>query len=308
LEEKQEEQAYKIAQLTPQIVPQMDFSVARDEVKSANKGKSAAMSTRMASAGPTSSASPRSSIMARPVTKSSTLSSPSPLPPPSHSVASPKPSASAPLVPSAAVVEQKKSNVQSPSSSSLSSSSSLGTDVDYSKIPAVLDKKFEELDEDSALRPTIIKPGTTWTKQSQKSLLSDPKVATLSTEEQKVERNKAFDLLDALSRSGALSIDYASLHVVLASTHCFDKSLMDTVLKDNVNPIEKVERSTLIVATTIQHKHVEELIKVEHYDRVRTYSPMLFALPPPPERGLLEFPDYKDEGVSSVPQVEKEKQ
>ena len=40
--------------------------------------------------------------------------------------------------------------------------------VDYTKIPKQLDAKFEELDVDSALRPTIIKPGTLWTHKSQK--------------------------------------------------------------------------------------------------------------------------------------------
>lgn len=59
-------------------------------------------------------------------------------------------------------------------------------------------------------------------------------------DDQKTERNSAFDLLDALSRSGSLEIDYASLHVVVASTHCFGETLMNTIVKDNMNPIEKV--------------------------------------------------------------------
>jgi uncharacterized membrane protein len=32
---------------------------------------------------------------------------------------------------------------------------------------------------------------------------------------------------------------------VIVVTHCFDKTLMETVTRDNVNPIEKVERTQL---------------------------------------------------------------
>lgn len=90
------------------------------------------------------------------------------------------------------------------------------------------------------------------------------------------EKNKAFDLLDALTKSGCLDIVQAEFHIVIASTHCFDKTLLDTVVQDNVNPIEKVERSVLIVASTIFDKPVEQLIRPEQLERVRTYSPQLF--------------------------------
>ena len=39
---------------------------------------------------------------------------------------------------------------------------------DYTQIPKQLDAKFEELDSESAMRPTIIKPGSVWTRKSQK--------------------------------------------------------------------------------------------------------------------------------------------
>jgi len=147
---------------------------------------------------------------------------------------------------------------------------------DYTLIPNELDRKFEILDEDSALRPTIIQPGQVWVKSSQVALLSFPVTQTLTIDQQQLEKNKAFDLLDALTRSGCLMIDQASLHVVMAATHCFDKTLIDTVIQDNVNPIEKVERSALIVATTIHNKPAHELVKPEQLERVSTYSPGLF--------------------------------
>jgi hypothetical protein len=147
--------------------------------------------------------------------------------------------------------------------------------VDYTKIPAQLEQKFDALDVDSALRPTIIKTGDSWTKRYQKSLLAEPATSSLGVEEQGKERDKAFDLLDALTKSGALGIDDAALHVVIASTHCFDKSLMDTVIQDNINPIEKVERSSLIVASTIHAADPVDLINADQQERIATYSPML---------------------------------
>jgi hypothetical protein len=150
--------------------------------------------------------------------------------------------------------------------------------LEYTKIPAELDGQFEELDEDAAVRPTIINPGLIWTKTSQASLMSSPTTTSLNPEQTKSEQNRAFDLLDALTRSGALLVDHAELHVVLAATHCFDKSLLETVVKDNVNPIEKVERSSLIMNSTIHGLSPQELIKPEQHGRVKLASPALFAI------------------------------
>ena len=40
--------------------------------------------------------------------------------------------------------------------------------------------------------------------------------------------------------------------MVLAVTHAFDESLVDTVVRANVNPIEKLERTSLILASAVQ--------------------------------------------------------
>merc|ERR1712083_199159 len=96
------------------------------------------------------------------------------------------------------------------------------------------------------------------------------------SEEQKKEKDAAFDLLDALTKSGALPLEHASLHVVVAATHCFDKTVTETVVQDNLDPISKVERSTLIMASTVHQKPAEALIKESQRQRVCASSPMLF--------------------------------
>ncbi len=132
--------------------------------------------------------------------------------------------------------------------------------VDFTLTPKILDTAIELNGEGSALRSTTIKTGPHWVRKRQENLLSSRKTQTLSSDEIKVEKNKAFDLLDALSRSGSLPIPYSDLHVVVAVTHCFDKDVMSTVVCDNVNPIEKLERSTLLLASAVHGVPARELI------------------------------------------------
>jgi hypothetical protein len=146
---------------------------------------------------------------------------------------------------------------------------------DYTRIPVELDRQFERLDTDGALRATIINPGDPWTRTAQKGLLGAATTTTLPAADQRTEKNRAFDLLDALSKSGALPIDDASLHVVIAATHCFDRTLLDTVIQDNVNPIEKVERSLMIVGTTIHGQPAAALLADDQRDRFFTTTPQL---------------------------------
>ena len=99
-----------------------------------------------------------------------------------------------------------------------------GEAVDLTQIPKQLDAQFEALDEDSSLRPTVIKTGVcararvcvlplaflsscgaasgeTWTKRAQNSLLGKLVQSSMNSTAQKTEKYKAFDILDALSRS-----------------------------------------------------------------------------------------------------------
>jgi len=148
---------------------------------------------------------------------------------------------------------------------------------DYTKIPKEMDAKYELLDEDNCLRPTIINPGDQFEKKTHAGLISQPTMQNLNGDLQQNEKNKAFDLVDALSRSGSLPFDHANLHILMAATHCFDQTLMDTIIQQNVNPIEKIERSSLIVATSIQRDSVENLVAEDQLSRVKTFSSILFG-------------------------------
>ena len=203
-------------------------------------------------------------------------SSPAPPPPPAGGPAPPPPPAGGSPAPAAPNQELASQDNKTPEAGFEGDTVEDDSIIDYTKIPKQLDSTFEKLDDDNAMHPTIINVGSTWTKKYQKALLAEPASETLSKDKQESERNRAFDLLDALSRSGVLPIDEASLHVVIASTHTFDKTLMKTVIQENVNPIEKVERSTLIVASAIHGVPAAELIKPEHLDRVKESSPKLF--------------------------------
>jgi hypothetical protein len=183
--------------------------------------------------------------------------------------------------------EQQKGNIESSDNASSAGASAYGGSgasvdgrevIDFTKYAGLLDKKYEELDPKSALRPTIINPSDQWTKKSTKSLMSEPTTALLTATELNDAKQATFELLDALTRSGALVMESASLHVVIAATHCFDKSLMDTVVQGNVNPIERVERSAVIMATTIHKLPASALLSDREVQRVLSCSPQLKQL------------------------------
>lgn len=152
--------------------------------------------------------------------------------------------------------------------------------VDFTLIPQLLDTAVEKSGDGNALRSTTIKAGDYWKRNRQDNLLTRPKKQNLNPEDIDKEKSKAFDLLDALSRSGSLPIAYSELHVIVAVTHCFDKDVMSTVVCDNINPIEKLERSTLLLASTVHGVPARELIgDAAELQRLQGSMPLLLQLP-----------------------------
>ena len=151
--------------------------------------------------------------------------------------------------------------------------------ADFTAIPHKLDKVFEEFDSDDALRATTVKVGDCWKKKSQANLLTKMSEYTIDdSEEKNAMKGKAFDLLDALSRSGALPISYSELHVIVASTYCFTKELVETVIQDNTNPIERMELAFLMMNSTVRNMEPKALLKDDvQIARLSRMAPKMIA-------------------------------
>uniref|UniRef100_A0A7S3K0K0 Uncharacterized protein n=1 Tax=Aureoumbra lagunensis TaxID=44058 RepID=A0A7S3K0K0_9STRA len=159
--------------------------------------------------------------------------------------------------------------------------------LDITQLPKRLDASFKVLDTDSQLRPTTIKISEPWRKTFKKSILAEPQTQNISDEGLAKERSKAFDLLDALTRSGAIPLG-AELHVIICATHAFDKSIVDTIIVDNVNPILKTERASLIIATTLHDRPVADIVESKMLSSVAISSPLLL-----PAANAEEIPEAK---------------
>ena len=156
-------------------------------------------------------------------------------------------------------------------------STSMSVVEDFTLLPHLLDEKLDKYDTDHALRSTVLTTGSKWTRRRQANLLVPPQSTELNPAAVDQETQKAFDLLDALSRSGTLPIASAELHVIVAVSHCFENDVMGSVIQDNINPIEKVERSALLIGSTIHGQACNALLSdSEQEDRLAKAFPSLF--------------------------------
>jgi hypothetical protein len=149
--------------------------------------------------------------------------------------------------------------------------------VDYTKVPSLLDERFGTLTDDGAVCATKIEVANEWRRKYFPGLLAKVHEETLDAEDLATDKNEAFDLLDALTKSGGLGIELAELHCVILSTHCFVKSALHTITRDNINPIEKVEATQLIVASALHGCSHRALVRENQLERVAQFSPKLFA-------------------------------
>ena len=144
--------------------------------------------------------------------------------------------------------------------------------IPWTQFPVSLDRACEDLGTDAAsLCSTKIEVGPTWKRSSCANILAEPVVTDMGEPEQRAATNEAFDVLDALSRTGVLSFDDAKLHILMIATHNFQASLVDTVVVENVDPIARIEQSMLLVAKIVhtQCPDAAQLLKPEHRPRLQ---------------------------------------
>ena len=146
-----------------------------------------------------------------------------------------------------------------------------GADGDLTALPDTLDATYLRHDAHAALRSTIITPSSPW------MLRRAAGTTTLGAGEQAASLAAAFDLLDALTRSGALPLPHGQLHVILGATHAFDDTLLNTLVVGNMNPIEEVERSQLIIASTLHGVPPANLLTPAHFARLAAAEPGVLA-------------------------------
>jgi hypothetical protein len=150
-------------------------------------------------------------------------------------------------------------------------------DESFLAIPALMDSRFEEYDKKGEIRATIVKAGPSWARKTFKGLLSPEESQVLYSDDHKREKSKAFDLLDALTKSGGMKVDDATLHVFIAATHMFENTVMDTIVCEGRNPIEALERSSIVIAATIYGKTQQEVIAPAFRNDISSFSPHLLA-------------------------------
>ena len=75
-------------------------------------------------------------------------------------------------------------------------------------------------------------------------------------------------MLDIVTKSGTMVIAEAELHVLVAATHCFEKSLMGTLVQESRNPIEELEQSALVMGSVVHATAPVELVQRGHRERI----------------------------------------
>jgi hypothetical protein len=188
----------------------------------------------------------------------------------------PHPAPSAPVATSAP--PQPSGQQQTPEQQPIDTADEDELATTFSAIPKKIDSLFETHDRDNNVRPTVIKSGPEWELTSYDKVTREEKVTKIRESKDKTcRKQQVMDLLDALSRSGELGIQECSVHVVYAVTNAFNESCFDTIAKKSVNPIERMERASLVVSHAIHDTPSTDMLEPKFTSEIKMHSQSLFT-------------------------------
>ena len=128
----------------------------------------------------------------------------------------------------------------------------------FMKIPEILDETFKDGNDHAVL----VNLSKIWEKRTTEFFIEDEvSEKSLLECDQEDERNSCFDLLDALTKSGTISISDATLQILIINNHAFDKNLIKTVIEDNLNPIESIKKSLFTLAKVLHNVSSDDELK-----------------------------------------------
>ena len=162
--------------------------------------------------------------------------------------------------------------------------SSGGADIDITErdtslalLPLRMSKRFD-LFPDLSLQTSTMYCGTEITRKGcDGKILSKEQTKKLSSSDITPLHQQAMSLLDGLTKGGAVPLQAVDLHVISSTAHYFDKTLLNIVIQDNTNPVEKVELSTLLVASSIRGKPIPEIVNQNQVPRIQEFNARALA-------------------------------
>ncbi len=101
--------------------------------------------------------------------------------------------------------------------------------VGFLSLPAALEAALENA---PFMRPCILRVEAGWDKDKRR-------------------RNECVDLLEALSKSGVVTLDHAEIHIVHSSCHVFAENCIDCIVRSNVDLLDVFDNAVQVIQTTI---------------------------------------------------------
>ena len=145
---------------------------------------------------------------------------------------------------------------------------------DFTTVPFRLESNMLQLDPKEVMKPSKITLSN-WQKHSRDLFGKDSSVG-LKEADLKLETNRAFDLIDSLTKTADLPLEDTEVHVFLTVTHDFEEVVLENVIKNNENIIESAEASLLVLASTIHGVKPSQLVKETAIPRLQNYTSYLF--------------------------------